>query len=70
MTIGAEIRRLRTAAGLTITALASRAGCSREHLSKVESGIEQPSTQLLNRIATGLGETVEILFAGRTFPVD
>lgn len=53
--VGANIRRLRTAAGWSQVALAEAAGISRRTLIGVEAGDANISLRGLNRIATALG---------------
>ena len=55
MELGAQIRRLRLAAGQSLAALAEAGGCSKSHLSRIESGLSSPSIALLARIAGALG---------------
>lgn len=55
----AELKRRRIEAGLSITGLAREAGCSKGHLSDVESrGEYNLSPELLGRIADVLGCSV------------
>lgn len=51
----AKLRRRRVEAGLNLTELAKRAGCSVSHLSELESGTRNPSPALLSTIAAELG---------------
>lgn len=53
--IGCEIRRRRTAAGLTLTQLARAAGLSASYLSEVERGKKTASLTRMTQIAKGLG---------------
>ena len=62
--LGTRIHTLRAAQGLTLDALARRAGVSRAMLSRIERGESSPTAQLLNRICGGLGVTLSVLFAG------
>lgn len=55
MHLGAEIRRLRLTEGETLATLAAAVGCSKSHLSRIESGLSSPSIALLARIAEALG---------------
>jgi transcriptional regulator with XRE-family HTH domain len=57
--LGAEIRRLRAARGLSLDALAKLAHCSPSHLSEVENGRKLPSVGLiqnLDRVLETAGE--------------
>jgi transcriptional regulator with XRE-family HTH domain len=57
--LGAEVRRLRAARGLSLDALAKLVGCSSSHLSEVENGRKLPSVGLiqnLDRVLETAGE--------------
>ena len=56
--IGQRIRGVRKRKGLTITALAERAGMKRPNLSRLERGKHRPSLDTLERIAEALGVPV------------
>lgn len=60
--IGARIRALRTAAGLTIDELAQRSGVSRAMISRIERGESSATAQLLGRLTGGLDMTLARLF--------
>jgi transcriptional regulator with XRE-family HTH domain len=63
--LGAELRRTRLDAGLTLRALARAADLAPSHLSEVERGIAEPSLAVLSRLAGLLGADVSIrLFPG------
>jgi len=53
-TIGANIRRLRENAGLTLTALARQSDLTKSTLSKIETGQTSPPIGTLSRIAAAL----------------
>jgi len=58
--LGAEVRRLRAARGLSLDALAKLVHCSSSHLSEVEHGKKLPSVGLiqnLDRVLVTAGET-------------
>jgi transcriptional regulator with XRE-family HTH domain len=57
--IGPAIRRLRRINGLTLDDLASQAGISASHLSRLERGQTLPSFQVLSDIAHVLGADVD-----------
>lgn len=57
--IGPAIRRLRRMNGLTLDELASQAGISASHLSRLERGQTLPSFQVLSDIAHVLGADVD-----------
>jgi transcriptional regulator with XRE-family HTH domain len=61
--IGTRIRELRAQQGLTLDALAERAEVSRAMLSRIERGESSPTAQLMNKVCSGLGITLSILFA-------
>lgn len=58
-----RLRHLRAERGLTLDALAERAGVSRSMISLIERGESSPTAVVLNRLATGLGVTLASLFA-------
>lgn len=66
--IGARIRLLRAARSLTLDQLAERAEVSRAMLSRIERGESSPTAQLLNKVCSGLGITLSVLFAGTDAP--
>ena len=55
--LGRNLRRVRTAAGLTQTALAKRSGIHRSYVSALEAGERNPTALTLQRLATVLGVT-------------
>lgn len=61
--IGERVRALRAARGLTLEALADKAGVSRAMLSRIERGESNPTAQLLGRVCAGLDVTLSALFA-------
>jgi len=61
--IGANIRRRRQQAGLTLTELAGRANLTKGALSKIETGKGLPAIASILRIAEALGATLSELFA-------
>lgn len=58
--IGAQIRRLRTEAGLTLADLAERAGTSAPTMHRYEAGWDRFEVATLRRIAEALGATLEV----------
>jgi transcriptional regulator with XRE-family HTH domain len=56
--IGGVIRAMRLERGIGATELAEKAGVGRVTLSRIENGRMQPTTETLERIASGLGVTV------------
>ncbi|MBS0535092.1 MAG: helix-turn-helix transcriptional regulator [Proteobacteria bacterium] len=61
--IGERIKVLRAGRGLTLEALAEKAGVSRAMLSRIERGESNPTAQLLGRVCAGLDVTLSALFA-------
>jgi transcriptional regulator with XRE-family HTH domain len=61
--LAARLRGLRAERGLTLDALAERAGVSRSMISLVERGESSPTAAVLGRLAAGLGVTIASLFA-------
>jgi transcriptional regulator with XRE-family HTH domain len=56
---GLAIRQLRTASGLTIEALANRAGVAPSYLSRVENGLVAPTSSWVHTVVTAIGEHIE-----------
>ncbi|WP_333768872.1 helix-turn-helix domain-containing protein [Streptomyces sp. IBSBF 2435] len=61
LALAPQLRELRRAAGLTLENAASRAGLSAAHLSRLESGLRQPSLPVLLGLARMYGTTVSDL---------
>jgi len=66
--VGAAVRDHRDRAGLSMRALAARAGISQPFLSTIERGLSSPSMSTLYRIATGLGVAPGDLLPGPAAP--
>jgi transcriptional regulator with XRE-family HTH domain len=60
--LGARIKALRLADGLTLDQLAERSGVSRAMISRVERGESSPTAALLDRVCVGLGTVLSALF--------
>ena len=60
--LGRNLRRVRTAAGLTQTALAKRSGTARSYVNGLEAGQRNPTAMTLKRLATVLGVTPIVFF--------
>ena len=60
--LGRNLRRVRTAAGLTQTALAKRSGIHRSYVSDLEAGQRNPTALTLQRLAKVLGVTPTVFF--------
>jgi transcriptional regulator with XRE-family HTH domain len=63
MRVAREIRAHREARGLSLSAVAARAGLSKTSLATIESGVGNPSLETLWRIARALDVTVGTLLA-------
>lgn len=63
MHIGQIIRVLRKKRGDTLEQLAFVIGTDPSNLSRIERGVQQPSTESLKTIAAALGTTVSTLYA-------
>ena len=59
---GARLRTLRREAGMTQEELASTAGISVDFLSLIERGINAPSFETIEKIASALDKPVQELF--------
>lgn len=53
--VGANVRRLRTARGLTQEELAGEAGIAMRHLGRIERGEGNPTVEVLGKLAALLG---------------
>lgn len=60
--IAQRVRELRAAQGLTLEQLSARSGVSRSMISVVERGESSPTAALLDRLAAGLGVTLNAFF--------
>lgn len=69
-TLGADMRALRKARGMTLTDLATRLGRSVGWLSQVERDKSDPSISDLREIAECLGVPMSMLFAHSAAPAD
>ena len=63
LAVGAALREAREAAGLSVAALAARAGVSRAMIAKIEREEAQPTAALLGRLSGGLGISLSALVA-------
>ena len=62
--VGAAIRRLRSAQGLTLADVADRAQISQAMLSRLETGAVSPSLETVAAVAAALGADLPTLFRG------
>lgn len=60
--LGRRLHGLRDAAGLSLDALAQRAGVSRSAISLIENGRSSPTATVLDKLAGALGVTIASLF--------
>ena len=60
--LGRNLRRVRTAAGLSQTDLAKRSGIDRSYVSGLEAGQRNPTALTLQRLAKVLGVTPTVFF--------
>jgi transcriptional regulator with XRE-family HTH domain len=60
--IAARVRLLRSERALSLDALASRSGVSRSMISLIERAESSPTAAVLERIATGFGLPLAVLF--------
>jgi transcriptional regulator with XRE-family HTH domain len=60
--VGRNVRRLRTAAGLSQAALAERLGVDRAYVSGLELGQRNPTIVTLWHVAQALGVKLRLLF--------
>jgi len=66
--IARRVRELRSAADMSLEALAGRCAVSRSMLSLIERGETSPTAVVLEKIATGLGCTLASLFDDASAP--
>ncbi|MFB7330634.1 helix-turn-helix domain-containing protein [Streptomyces adustus] len=66
--LAASVARVRRAAGLTLSAVAARAGVSPAYISQMESGTANPTVRTLGQIADALGATPAELLGGGDRP--
>lgn len=64
-TLGARLRELRLAAGLTQAELARRTGIHRPNIARVEAGRHTPSLETLSRLASAIGVSTTVVLAQR-----
>ncbi|OXI46697.1 helix-turn-helix domain-containing protein [Burkholderia aenigmatica] len=60
---GQAVRRHRELLRLSQEELADRATLDRTYVSGVERGVRNPTLEVMQRIATGLGSDLDVLFA-------
>jgi transcriptional regulator with XRE-family HTH domain len=62
--IGRRLHELRSAAGLSLDALAQKSGVSRSNISLIERGRSSPTAVVLDKLSSALGVSVASLFEG------
>jgi transcriptional regulator with XRE-family HTH domain len=62
--LGKRVAYLRKERHLSQLALALECGLTKSYLSDLERGVRNPTLKVLNRLAEGLGVTLEELFRG------
>lgn len=65
LSLGAEVRQLRKARGLTLSQLSEASGISVSHLSGIERSAKRPSLDVLEQLATALDVPKDWFFARR-----
>ncbi|MDQ3926006.1 MAG: helix-turn-helix domain-containing protein [Actinomycetota bacterium] len=65
--IGRRVKELREERGLTLSALAERAGLSSAAVSRIERGLRTPGAETVEKLARGLNRDPGDLFAFATF---
>ena len=63
-TLGWRVRQLRDEKGWTQEGLADRAGLDRSYVAGIESGLRNPSTKALAKLARALDVSIAALFEG------
>ncbi len=67
--LGRRLHGLRTAAGLSLDALAQKSGVSRSNISLIERGQSSPTAVVLDKLSSALGASVASLFEAGEAPV-
>ena len=71
MTFGERVRQLREMRGLSMTELAEQSGVARQYLYVIEAGRrENPTLDVLRKLAKGLGVSMDMLTGGDRQPAD
>lgn len=60
---GQRVRQLRQSQGLTQEDLAERCGLFRTYMSRIETGVANPTLTMVHALATSLGVPIAALFA-------
>jgi transcriptional regulator with XRE-family HTH domain len=59
---GLKVKELRLATGLSQEAFADKCGFARTYMSRIETGMANPSLDAIETLATGLKVPVDVLF--------
>lgn len=59
---GANIKKLRLESGLSQEAFADKCGLDRTYVSGIERGVRNPTLEVINVLAKGLGVEIRALF--------
>lgn len=62
--LGTRLRHLRRVSGMTIDEVAKQIGVTKGYLSKIETGLSDPSVALLGRLAEAFGVPMSTMFEG------
>ncbi len=66
--IGRRLHELRSAAGLSLDALAQKSGVSRSNISLIERGQSSPTAVVLDKLSSALGVSVASMFEAGVAP--
>jgi transcriptional regulator with XRE-family HTH domain len=66
--LGRRLHELRSAAGLSLDALAQKSGVSRSNISLIERGQSSPTAVVLDKLSSALGVSVASMFEGGEAP--
>ncbi|EBW4675922.1 helix-turn-helix transcriptional regulator [Salmonella enterica subsp. salamae] len=59
---GAHLKKLRLQSGLSQEAFADKCGLDRTYVSGIERGVRNPTLEVINILAEGLGVEIKVLF--------
>lgn len=60
-----EARKSITEQRITVTGLAEKCGCTRQHIYQILSGVQHPSAPLMEKIANALGLEITVKKASK-----
>jgi transcriptional regulator with XRE-family HTH domain len=61
MNIGSKIRLIRNLKNLTLKQMSALVGINKSKLNRIELGVQQPKTEDMNKISTGIGMSVHAI---------